>query len=152
MGVNPSAPAARRSPHRSPALIGLVAAGGAVGSLSRWGLAQWVNPLGGWPLQTLIVNTVGSFLLGLLLESLALRGTESARGRLLRLGAGTGFLGGLTTFSTFAVETERLMANDTWGVGLGYPAVTLVLGVAAVLGGVMTAQATQRRQRAGADA
>lgn len=132
-------PPGRHRLHRDPRLLAVVAAGGAVGSLTRWGVAQGVHPAGGWPVQTMIVNTVGSFLLGWLLESLTRRGPETTRGRLLRLGGGTGFLGGLTTFSTFAVETERLLADDRWSVALGYPAVTLVLGVAAVLAGITAA-------------
>ncbi|MGF1596587.1 MAG: fluoride efflux transporter FluC [Acidimicrobiales bacterium] len=79
-----------------------VAVGGAVGALVRWAALEWV---GGSPTVTvLVLNTVGSFILGLLVG-----GRRPRRGRpritenQLLLG-GAGFCGGLTTFATFAVD------------------------------------------------
>lgn len=74
------------------------------------------------------------------------RGTETLGVRQVRLGAGTGFLGGFTTFSTLAVETERHLADGAVGQGLVYVAASLVLGLGACLGGVVLAAARQRRK------
>ena len=76
-----------------------VAAGAAVGALARWGAGLWLNARwAGFPLGTLAVNCVGGFLIGL-----ALAWFERSPNELLRLLLVTGFLGGLTTFSTFSV-------------------------------------------------
>lgn len=128
-----------RPPHRYPALTGLVALGGAVGSVTRYGVALALPDAartGGWPLATLTVNVVGAFFLGWLLEALGRRGPETPRLRRLRLGIGTGVLGGFTTYSSLALETERLLAGGATGAALGYVAVTLVVGTAACVTGI----------------
>ena len=88
----------------------LVAVLGATGCLLRYGLSGWVQgALGrGFPHGTLAVNVLGAFLIGLLME-LSLRSTLVPAG--LRTGLAIGFLGGLTTFSTFSYETFRLLED-----------------------------------------
>ena len=54
---------------------------------------------------------------------------------MLRLGVGTGFLGGSTTYSAFSVEAVTLLGSDAWPMGLGYALSSVVLGVAAALSG-----------------
>lgn len=130
------APAAPRPAHRQGALALLVAAGGAVGSLGRYGLAQAMPPQHGWPVGTLTANLVGAFLLGVLLEVLGRRGPETPGVQQVRLALGTGVLGGFTTFSSLALETERLLAAGSAGTALGYAGLTLVAGVLAAAGGV----------------
>ena len=71
----------------------VVALGGAVGTLARYGLSHAVPDTGGVPVATLVENVVGAFLLGLLLEALARSGPDVGRRRLARLGLGTGLLG-----------------------------------------------------------
>lgn len=129
-----------RPPHLDLRLVGLVAAGGAVGTIARWGLTQALgSTAGGWPTATFVANLVGSFLLGALLEGLLRRGSESPRGRLVRLGVGTGVLGGFTTFSSLALEMERLLATGQVGTGLTYGVGSVALGLVACLLGVAAA-------------
>ena len=82
---------------------------------------------------------LGSFLLGALLETLLRRGAESPRGRVLRLGLGTGVLGGFTTFSALALELERLLAGGQVAMALVYAVASLVLGVLACVAGIALA-------------
>ncbi len=81
---------------------------GALGCLSRYFLSGWVYSLAGraFPSGTLAVNLVGAFLIGLIME-FSLRTTLISP--TLRAGLTIGFLGGLTTFSTFSYETFRLL-------------------------------------------
>ncbi|GII99843.1 camphor resistance protein CrcB [Sediminihabitans luteus] len=128
-----------RPAHAQPALVALVVLGGAVGTAGRYGLALAVPTVAGWPLATLTANVVGAFCLGLLLEALVRRGPETTGLRRVRLGVGTGALGGFTTFSSLAFEIERLLAGGDVATALGYAAATLVLGALACTGGVVLA-------------
>lgn len=133
-----------RGLHLDPRLVLLVATGGALGTASRYLLTTHLHPVSGWPVATLAENVVGSFLLGLLLEALVRRGDETAVVRGLRLGAGTGFLGGFTTFSSLAIETERLVAAGSTATALAYVLSSLVLGFLACLAGVLVAASRHR--------
>ena len=126
-----------RPPHHDPRLIAVVALGGMVGTTARWAVSEAVGTsANGFPTATLIENVLGSFLLGALLEALLRRGAESQRGRVLRLGLGTGLLGGFTTFSALALELERLLAGGQVLMASVYAVASLVLGVLACIGGV----------------
>ena len=110
------------------------------GTTARWALTEARgSTAGGWPTATFVANLLGSFLLGALLEGLLRRGPESRRGRLVRLGVGTGVLGGFTTFSSLALELERLLAAGQVATGLAYGAASVVLGFVACLAGVALA-------------
>ncbi len=86
-----------------------VASGAAIGALLRWGLAYWLNPRSGWlPLGTFAANTLGGFLCGLALGWTAATPALSPAVRLFVI---TGFLGGLTTFSTFSGEAFSLISS-----------------------------------------
>jgi CrcB protein len=110
--------------------LAAIFAGGALGALARAALGALAVPdPARWPWPTFIVNIVGAFLVGYfttrLLERLPL---SSYRRPLL----GTGFCGGLTTFSTMQVETLRMIENDHWGLAAGYTVVSIVVGLLAV--------------------
>ncbi|MEP7764832.1 CrcB family protein [Sanguibacter sp. 25GB23B1] len=134
-----------RPVHLDPVLVLIVAAGGTLGTAARYLLTTAVHPQAGWPVATLVENVVGAFVLGALLETLVRRGDETPGVRRVRLGAGTGFLGGFTTFSSLAIETERLLVDGAVGTAVGYVSVSLVLGFLACLAGVVLAAARHRR-------
>ncbi len=110
--------------------LALVVLGGAAGTLSRFGVNEVVPGEGLFPWATFIVNLVGSFALGVLLAALLTRRTE------LRLLLGTGFLGGFTTYSALAVETDALLRGDHLVLGIAYAFGSVVAGLAAALAGV----------------
>ncbi|MCE1180398.1 MAG: CrcB family protein [Micrococcales bacterium] len=123
--------------HHDPRLLLLVFLGGSLGTAVRAALeGAFPARAGGWPWATFAINVTGAFLLGLLLETLARRGPDSGWRRQVRLGAGTGLLGGYTTYSTFAVETARL----TTPLAMGYAAGTAVLGCLAAAAGYAIAR------------
>lgn len=93
--------------------IAAVGGGAACGAWLRWGLGLWLNPLfEKLPLGTLAANLVGGLLMGVLLAIVEISGDVSPE---LRLFAGTGFLGGLTTFSTFSGEAAVLLERGHAG-------------------------------------
>ncbi|TNC46123.1 fluoride efflux transporter FluC [Mumia zhuanghuii] len=118
-------------------LVAVVAAGGAVGTLARALLAEALPHVEGQlPYATLIANVSGAFLLGLLLERLLRAGAETPGRRLVRLGLGTGVLGGFTTFSGLGLEVTLLARADAGATALAYALGSVVLGLAACLAGV----------------
>ena len=130
--------------HLTPTFIALVALGGAAGSLARHGVELLLGTSDGLPVGTLAVNLVGAFALGALLEGLVTRGSDVGRRRAARLLAGTGFLGGFTTYSALAVEADGLVRDGRIGLALGYVLVTVVVGLMASLAGVLTARRMAR--------
>jgi CrcB protein len=110
-------------------LLLVVALGGALGSLARYGtgLALPHDP-SDLPVATLLVNVVGCLLLGLLVA-----GWPHARW--LRPFLGTGVLGGFTTFSAFALETDRLLDRAPV-VAVLYVGLSLLVGLAAASAGL----------------
>lgn len=112
-----------------PAVIA-VAVAGATGALARWALATWAgNRWPGFPWGTLLVNVTGSFALGLLFVLLTERTGVSST---TRLALTTGFLGAYTTFSTFSLETLRMLEDGAFAqAGLNVLA-SLALGLLGV--------------------
>lgn len=112
-------------------------AGGALGtSVRSWLESTYAPPAGTWPWVTFWINVGGSLALGALLEAIAQTGPDTGWRRGVRLGVGTGVLGGFTTYSTFSVEVVLLLRAGQWPVGLGYAVSSVVLGILAALAGV----------------
>ncbi|MDU7428294.1 MAG: CrcB family protein [Actinomyces urogenitalis] len=131
--------------HQAPLAV---FAGGALGTLVRAGLARlWPHTAGELPTATLAVNLVGALALGFLLGRLALAPDTGWR-RTLRLGLGTGFMGGLTTYSTFIVEVEHLAGGTDLLGAATYLAGSLVAGVALAAVGLWLAGLGARRRTA----
>jgi CrcB protein len=121
-----------------PQVLAVIALGGAIGALGRYGLAEAMpHRAGTFPWATFLTNVSGCLLIGILLVVITEARTVHP---LSRPFLGTGVLGGFTTFSTFSVETERLLG--------GHPltAVTYFFGtVAAALLAVQTGVVVTRR-------
>ena len=121
-------------------MIAAIAAGGVLGSLARYA----VSGLGGWPWWTLLVNASGCLLIGVLMVLV----TEVWPGRpLLRPFLGVGVLGGYTTFSAYAVDVQRLLADGRSEVALAYFVLTPVLALLAVGLGTAATRAVLGRGR-----
>lgn len=108
--------------------------GAALGAWARWGLGLWLNPLRSeLPYGTLAANMLGGYLIGLAVAFFMQHPGLTPEWRLFIV---TGFLGGLTTFSTFSAETVTLLLRGqyAWGAGiivahLGGSLVMTVLGI-----------------------
>ena len=109
----------------------LVAIGGALGSVTRYGAYRlWPVLPGGWPVPTFAVNLAGSFAIGLLYMYVAARGVSADNARLFWM---TGVLGGFTTYSAFALESALLGFSLT---GVAYIAATIVGCLLAAVAGM----------------
>jgi CrcB protein len=130
----------------NPSALLTVFVGGVLGGLARYGLTTaWPASDPAFPTLTLVVNTSGAFLLGLLTAVLATR-PGPVRARLL---LGTGVLGAYTTFSSVMTVTARACAHGHVGTGVAYLAASLVLAVPAVLTGLAVGRALSGTQRRG---
>jgi CrcB protein len=140
-----SSPDGRDRPaHLRPGYLLAVWAGGTLGTASRYLIGLSVPHLGQLPAATVGINVSGAFVLGVLLERLALGGADEGRRRLVRLTVGTGFLGGYTTYSTLAVDTVSLWRDGLSWVAAVYALGTLVIGAAAAALGIFIAARLRR--------
>ncbi|NEA50189.1 CrcB family protein [Streptomyces sp. SID10815] len=124
-------PAQRRELARGQwPVIAVVAAGGAIGACARYGSALlWPTATGAFPWTTLWVNVIGCGVIGVFMVVIT---DVWAAHRLVRPFFGTGVLGGFTTFSTYAVDIQRLVDGGHARTGLLYLASTLLAALAAV--------------------
>lgn len=117
--------------------LALVAVGGVLGSLTRYAVGTAVpHPAGGWPWATFTVNLAASLLVGLVAGFAYWRHAADWVRPLLM----TGFLGGLSTFSAFAVDTVTLADGGSATLATAYVVVTFVACVVAVGAGTAVAQ------------
>ena len=108
----------------------LVALCGALGALCRWKLGYWLNKAESFPFGTLLVNALGSFLLGFLMAFAASSPQlPSAWKAPLITALGVGFLGSFTTFSSFAVESITIFEAQQWRNLFLYLGAQLILGL-----------------------
>jgi CrcB protein len=119
----------------------VIALGASIGANLRYALSNWAAQQWGttFPYGTMIINVLGSFLIGFMLALAATRISLSVPWRLLLV---TGLLGGFTTFSTFSYETYSLLVEGSWleaglnilgSVGIGLIAVLLGAGLARLI-------------------
>jgi CrcB protein len=128
----------------------VIGAGGALGSLARWGvgaLVPWTSDT--FPWATFIENVSGGFALGVLMVFVL---DVWPPHRYLRPFLCVGFLGGYTTFSTYMLETRHLLADDQIATAFTYLGGSLMAGLAAVWVGIASARlaalgSQRRRQR-----
>jgi fluoride exporter len=126
----------------TPALLAVIAAGGALGALARYGLSEWI-PDG--PLAIWVVNISGCLLIGALMVLVTEVWPDQ---RYLRPFFGVGVLGGYTTFSTAMVDVRDLVEAGRPGLGLLYLGGTVVAAVLAVAVGWFATRALVVRRAA----
>ena len=97
--------------------------GASAGALLRWQLGLWLNGPGALPWGTLLANWVGAYLVGL---AMVFFQAQTQLDPVWRLAIVTGFLGALTTFSTFSAEAVQLLSQGRWAWALGHSALHLV--------------------------
>ena len=121
-------------------MVLLAAAGGALGAGTRYlvgvGAARLLGS--GFPWGTLIVNIVGCFLMGVLIEMAALRWSMSNE---MRTFLATGILGGLTTFSAFSLDFALLMERKQQGLAFVYLGTSVFLSILALFVGLSLVRA-----------
>ncbi len=133
-----------------PAWLAVILLGGTAGTAVRAALESVFAPAPGeWPWTTFWINTSGALVLGVLLAWLAESGPDRGWRRGVRLGVGTGVLGGYTTYSTFSVETLGLFRYGAWPIALGYAAGSVVVGIAAAYSGARLVRLVSRSRRRG---
>jgi len=118
--------------------LGLLAVGGgaAAGAWLRWWLGLLLNPVfPTLPFGTLAANLIGGYLMGLVLGVLS---QFEALAPEMRLLITTGFLGGLTTFSTFSAEATTLLSRDQFGWAAAHVAAHVIGSVAMTFAGIAT--------------
>lgn len=119
----------------------LVAAGGALGSMARFGLgllAARLVPNTAWPMGTFAANILGGLAMGLLVGWLAFKG--GAHQETIRLFAAVGVLGGFTTFSSYSLEAVMMIERRDYALAAAYVVGSVVLAVAALFIGLMVAR------------
>jgi CrcB protein len=118
------------------ASIVAVGGGAACGAWLRWALSAWLNPrLPHFPLGTLAANLVGGYLIGIAVAYFAARHDLPPEWRLFAI---TGFLGGLTTFSTFSSEVTQLLLRGEYATGVTLALVHLAGSLLLTVAGLAT--------------
>ena len=105
-----------------------IACGGAIGALSRFGLQQWLETIynGRFPLAIFIANSIGSLCLGLLYVLIVEKGLVPEIWRAFLI---IGLISAFTTFSTFSLDSIRLIEQGEWPMALGNIIANLVFGL-----------------------
>ena len=110
--------------------------GASLGALARWGLGLWLNPGAIMPLGTLAANLIGGYLVGV---AVAVFQSLPHLDPVWRLALITGFLGGLTTFSSFSAEVVGMLGQQRYALAFGTTALHLFGSLALTLAGIKTA-------------
>ena len=116
-------------------VLGMVALGGALGSMLRYIVAGWVQPpwWPGFPFGIFVVNITGGLAMGLIAELAALKLSLTPE---MRAFLTTGILGGYTTFSTFSLDSALLMERGAYAQAAAYIAGSVTLSILALFGGL----------------
>ena len=110
--------------------------GACLGALARWGLSLWLNPGALLPWGTLTANLIGGYLVGI---CVAVFQALPQLDPVWRLALVTGFLGALTTFSSFSAEVVGLLEQQRYGLALGTAALHLFGSLLLTIVGIKTA-------------
>jgi CrcB protein len=119
--------------------LAAVGAGAVLCAWLRWALGTWLNPLvPALPMGTLAANLGGGYLIGV---AVAYFGANTSLAPEWRLACITGFLGALTTFSTFSAEAVQLLQSERYGAALLHSGSHLFGSIVATLLGIVTYRA-----------
>jgi CrcB protein len=110
--------------------------GASLGALARWGLGLWLNPGALLPLGTLAANLMGGYLVGI---CVAVFSALPQLDPVWRLTLVTGFLGALTTFSSFSAEVVAMLMQQRYALALGTAALHLLGSLLLTVAGIKTA-------------
>lgn len=145
LSVRTGRPARRHAFRAQAPVVAVVALGGVLGAFGRYAASlRWPTPPGGFPWTTFWVNVVGCAVIGVFMVVIT---DVWAAHRLVRPFFGTGVLGGFTTFSTYAVDIQKLTESGHPGTGLAYLAATLCAALAAVRLAVTAARRVLKRRQ-----
>ena len=111
--------------------------GASAGALARWGLGLWLSPGGVIPWGTLAANLLGGYLVGI---CVAVFQTMPQLDPVWRLALVTGFLGALTTFSSFSAEVVNLLMHQRYALALGTASLHLFGSLLLTVAGIWSAQ------------
>lgn len=126
----------------APVSLASIAIGAVLGAWLRWGLGLWLTtPVARLPWGTLAANLIGGYLIGLVLGLLA---ANASWPDWLRLALVTGFLGALTTFSSFSAETVAMIQAGRPLAALGYAGISLFGSLSLTAAGLFTVQLLSR--------
>jgi len=114
-----------------------ISLGAAFGALARWGLGLWLSPGGLIPWGTLAANLIGAYLIGICMAVFNALPQLDPSWRLLLV---TGFLGALTTFSSFSAEVVGMLMQQRYVTALGTASVHLLGSLMLTAAGLWTAQ------------
>ena len=110
--------------------------GASLGALARWGLGLWLNPVALLPMGTLAANLLGGYLVGI---CVAVFSALPQLDPVWRLALVTGFLGALTTFSSFSAEVVAMLMQQRYALALGTAALHLLGSLLLTVAGIKTA-------------
>ena len=113
-----------------------ICCGASVGALARWGLGLWLSPGGLIPWGTLAANIVGGYLIGVCIAAFQAMPELDPVWKLLLV---TGFLGGLTTFSSFSAEVVGFMLQQRYALAIGTAVVHVAGSLLMTVAGIKTA-------------
>ena len=116
--------------------VAAICVGASLGALARWGLGLWLNPVALLPLGTLAANLVGGYLVGICVAVFA---ALPQLDPVWRLALVTGFLGALTTFSSFSSEVVAMLIQQRYALALATAALHLLGSLPLTVAGIKTA-------------
>ena len=111
--------------------------GASTGALARWGLGLWLSPGGAIPWGTLAANLIGGYFIGV---CVAVFQAMPQLDPVWRLALVTGFLGGLTTFSSFSAEVVTLLMQQRYALALGTASLHVVGSLLLTVVGIWSAR------------
>jgi len=120
-----------------PAYILAICTGASIGALSRWGLGLWLSAPGALPWGTVAANLIGGYLIGIAVASFQAMPDLDPVWRLALI---TGFLGGLTTFSSFSAEVVAMLMQGRLVLALGTAALHVAGSLILTWLGIRTVQ------------